>query len=219
MVNKTPYKIAGIFPVPIIQIKFGQHHKYTFSSIEQENRKPKGWRIPLNTSFPNIEKDDNFISMETANELKSDIKESIDSVFKELNITTKYLINEFWYNVYHKNQGQEVHTHLGPINPYWCGIYYNKNSTPTGFVKESGIHAVHNVPDWRDSKLNLFFLNNIEMSAEDGNIILFPPYLKHYVPPQRKIDSDDKMRLTFSFNLYQITTMKHYAKNLEVNNE
>ena len=78
---------------------------------------------------------------------------------KELNITTKYLINEFWYNVYHKNQGQEVHTHLGPINPYWCGIYYNKNSSPTMFVKESGIHAVHNVPDWKDSKLDLFFLD------------------------------------------------------------
>ena len=214
MVNKTPYKIAGIFPVPIIQIKFGQHHKYTFSSIEQENRKPKGWRIPLNTSFPNIEKDDNFISMETANELKSDIKESIDSVFKELNITTKYLINEFWYNVYHKNQGQEVHTHLGPINPYWCGIFYNKNSSPSMFVKESGIHAVHNVPDWKDSKLDLFFLDNIKMPVEDGDILLFPPYLKHYVPPQENIDSNDKMRLTFSFNLYQIMTMKQYAKNM-----
>ena len=57
------------------------------------------------------------------------------------------------------------------------------------------------------------------MPVEDGDIVLFPPYLKHYVVPQEKIDSDDKMRLTFSFNLYQITTMKHYAKNLEVNNE
>ena len=198
----TGYSVIGLFPVPIMQIKFNQHHKYAFPTIEQENRKPKGWRIPLNTTFPNIKEDDSFISMKTADELKSDIKESIDSVFKELNITTKYHINEFWYNIYHKNQGQEVHTHLGPITPYWCGIYYNKNSSPTGFVKEGGIHDVHNVLDWGNSKLNSFFVDNIKVPAEDGDILLFPPYLKHFVPLQEKIDSDDKMRLTFSFNLF-----------------
>ena len=52
------------------------------------------------------------------------------------------------------------------------------------------------------------------MPVQDGDILLFPPYLKHYVPPQENIDSNDKMRLTFSFNLYQIMTMKQYAKNM-----
>ena len=196
------YNVIGLFPVPIIHIKFDQHHKYEFPIIKQEDRKPKNWNIPLNTAFPNIKEDDSFISLKIANELKSDIKESIDSVFKELNITTGYRIKEFWYNIYHKNQGQEVHTHLSLVNPYWCGIYYNKNSTPTGFVREDGLHAVHNVLEWGNSKLNSFFLDDIILPAEDGDILLFPPYLKHFVPLQEKIDSDDKMRLTFSFNLF-----------------
>ena len=97
-----------------------------------------------------------------------------------------------------------MHNHLGVINPYWSGIYYNKNASPTVFVKESGIHDAHIIPNWGDSKLNIFFTKNSTLPIEDGSILLFPPYLKHFVPEQETIDSDDKMRLTFSFNLFQM---------------
>ena len=194
------YTIAGVFPVPILKIKFSHHHKYRFPTIEKRDNKPEGWIMSLNTSYPNIEKNNDFINEKTTSELKSDIKNSIDEVFNKLNITTEYFFNEFWYNIYHKGQGQEPHRHLGNITPYWSGIYYNKNSTPTGFVKESGAHIVHNVPNWKNSKLNLFFSDDISIPVDDGDMVLFPPYLKHYIPEQ-KMDSDDKMRLTFSFNI------------------
>ena len=35
--------------------------------------------------------------------------------------------------------------------------------------------------------------------VEDGDILLFPPYLEHGVQP--KDEHQDKMRMTFSFNI------------------
>ena len=211
------YTIAGVFPVPILKIKFNHHHKYRFPTIEKRDNKPEGWIMSLNTSYPNIEKNNDFINEKTTSELKSDIKNSIDEVFNKLNITTEYFFNEFWYNIYHKNQGQEIHNHLGVVNPYWCGIYYNKNSTPTVFIKEGGIHDIHlPAADWHDSKLNLFFAKNNTLSVIDGSILLFPPYLKHFVPEQETIDSDNKMRLTFSFNLFLNLKLDKYKGDINM---
>ena len=199
--EKPDYRIAGLFAVPTILIKFKHHGKYNFPAIASKDNTPAGWSMPLNTSFPNINESDDFIGLEKSVELKTDIKREIDYVFKEINISREYSINEFWYNIYHQDQGQEPHRHLGTSTPYWCGIYYNKNASPTVFSKDDGIHTVHWVPNWENSKLSLFFSNNVAIPVVDGDIVLFPPYLKHGVPKQEKINSDDKMRLTFSFNL------------------
>ena len=201
--EKVNYKIKGLFPVPVIMIKFEQHEKYSNLPImAKKDVKPEGWTVPLNTSYPNIVSDDDFISMEKAKELKSDIKNTIDSVFKEMGISTDYWIQSLWYNIYHNHQGQEVHSHLGALIPYWCGIYYNKNASSTVFCKESGAHAVHKVPGWENSSQLIPSIGGFfAPSVAEGDILLFPPYLNHYVPKQEGIDSDDKMRVTFSFNL------------------
>ena len=167
----------------------------------KKDAKPKDWTVSLNTTFPNIVADDDFISMEKAKELKSDISNTIASVFREMNISTDFILGDFWYNIYHQHQGQEPHNHLGNLIPYWCGIYYNKNASATVFCKEFGAHAVHQVPDWENSQLSSFFTPVGHVSVAEGDILLFPPYLNHYVPEQEGIDSDDKMRVTFSFNL------------------
>ena len=201
--KKPEYIIGGLFPVPTILIKFKQHDKYNFPPVAKKNTMPEGWRIPLNTSFPNIEADDDFISMEKTEELKTDISNAIISVFKEINISTKFAITDFWYNIYHQNQGQEPHRHIGPVCHYWCGIYYNKNAFPTIFCKGDGPHDIHiqQVPDHASSKLAGYFTYKSPITVTEGDIILFPPYLWHFVPEQKNIVSDDKMRVTFSFNL------------------
>ena len=202
--EKVNYEIKGLFPVPIIVIKFEQHEKYSNLPImTKKDVRPKSWTVPLNTSYPNIISDDDFISMEKVKELKSDIKTTIDSVFKEINISTDYWIKNFWYNIYHNHQGQEAHNHLGTLIPYWCGIYYNKNPTPTVFCKGQGPHDVHRhqIPDNASSELAPFFTDVADDTFTEGDIILFPPYVEHFVTEQNGIDSDDKMRVTFSFNL------------------
>ena len=214
--KKPEYIIGGLFPVPTIKIKFKQHDKYNFPLVAKKDAKPSTWEGSLNTTFPNIIAGDDFISMEKTGELKTDISNAIIPVFNEINISTKFAITDFWYNIYHQNQGQERHDHLGPLNLYWCGIYYNKNASPTVFCnRREGHHAthVHQVPDHASSKLEGLFKPNAVIPTMEGDIILFPPYLEHFVPEQKNIVSDDNMRVTFSFNL--LNTNIHILKEEE----
>ena len=106
---------------------------------------------------------------------------------------------DFWYNTYHDNQGQEPHTHLTgcmSATPYWCGIYYNKGSTPTTFFRPDSNNRVHQFPH-QGPEFKEYFADYLKPGVSDGDVILFPPYLQHCVDLQ----SSASMRMTFSFNL------------------
>jgi hypothetical protein len=195
--------IFEVFSTPILNIKFEYHDKYKFKDIRRKDRYPGHWKLPLNTTFPNILESDDFIDLKTVDSLKSDIRKCIDNVFENLDLPTKYNFSNFWYNVYHLNQGQESHHHLphsglGLEKVYWSGVYYAKNATPTSFFTPSSYGDSFNFIGAKESKLKKFFTHEISLKVSDGDIILFPAYLVHSV---RKITEENGMRVTFSFNL------------------
>ena len=195
--------MLGLFPVPLIVIKFKDHHKYDFPEVEKEDRKPFNWVDSVNTSFPSINDDDPVISPVVRDNLKSDLKDSIVEVFRQLNFPTNIDFLELWYNIYHDNQGQEKHdhsSHVGQIVPFWSGIYYNKNASPTEFFKSNSIITdTQKFDGYRESALASCLAKSVSPDVKDGDILLFPPYLKHSVKskPQHK----NEMRMTFSFNI------------------
>ena len=197
------YEMLGLFPVPLIVIKFKDHHKYDFPEVEKEDRKPFNWVDSVNTSFPIINDDDPVISPVVRDNLKSDLKDSIVEVFRQLNFPTNIDFLELWYNIYHDNQGQEKHdhsSHVGQIVPFWSGIYYNKNASPTEFFKSNSIITdTQKFDGYRESALASCLAKSVSPDVKDGDILLFPPYLKHSVKskPQHK----NEMRMTFSFNI------------------
>lgn len=197
------HSIIEIFPTPIIKIKFKYHKKYKFKDISKKERYPDGWKVPLNTTFPNIIESDDFITLETINSLKKDIGKCMDKVFKDLNLPLDYTFYNFWYNIYHISQGQEPHNHI-PLDVlrleklYWSGIYYAKNCTPTSFFTPSSFGEQFNFIGAKNSKLKKFYTHQISLKVSDGDIVLFPSYLLHSVP---EVEKEKPMRLTFAFNL------------------
>ena len=197
------YEMLGLFPVPLIVIKFKDHHKYDFPEVEKKDNKPYNWVDSVNTSFPIIKDDDPIISPIVRDNLKRDLKDSIVEVFQQLNFPTNIDFPELWYNIYHDNQGQEKHdhsSHVGQTVPFWSGIYYNKNASPTEFFKcNSTITDTQKFDGYRESALASCLAKSVSPDAKDGDILLFPPYLKHSVKskPQHK----NEMRMTFSFNI------------------
>ena len=197
------YEMLGLFPVPLIVIKFKDHHKYDFPEVEKEDRKPFNWVDSVNTSFPNIKDVDPVISPVVRDNLKRDLKDSIVDVFRQLNFPTNIDFLELWYNIYHDNQGQEKHDHVSQVGqtvPFWSGIYYNKNASPTKFFKTNSIITdTQKFDGYRESALASCLANSVSPDVKDGDILLFPPYLKHSVKskPQHK----NEMRMTFSFNI------------------
>jgi hypothetical protein len=194
--------VHRIFSTPLIQFKFDKHQNYQFPNLEKTVKKPDTWTEPLNTSFPNIRDDDSLIGKEIRDSLKNDLLSSIKSSCRELNLPDNIVFQEFWYNAYHDNQGQEKHWHMpnvGGIMPYWCGIYYNKNSSPTVFYKESLLDKTHWFSGYDESKIGDCKWDHYYAHISDGDVLLFPPYLWHSVKSEDK--HKNNMRLTFSFNL------------------
>jgi hypothetical protein len=202
------YTILSPFAVPIIKFEFKYHDRYKFNEIEKIERIPVEWAKSINSSFPNIRDDDYLISPNIRDSLINDLKESIQDVFEELNIPKEFYFQEFWYNVYHDGQGQEAHNHLPFAHgrlPYWSGIYYNKNASPTKFIRPDRLYATQLFEGYKESSLSNFYFYSFHPDVNDGDIILFPPYLDHYIDEdeQRK----DNMRLTFAFNMIPMVNL------------
>ena len=199
----TNFDLLAAFYVPFIKIKFSNHKKYDFPKfIEKKDWKPNDWKVPVHTTFPNIPDNNEFISTEEKNNLKNDLIIDIKNVFSEINIPNDIYFPNFWYNIYHDNQGQEPHNHLSAVGEriaYWSGIYYYQNSSPTIFIRSDYLYKTQEFPGYQNSGLSSFFNETFYPYIEDGDIVLFPPYLEHYVESEER--HKEKMRVTFSFNI------------------
>jgi|TARA_B100001996_G_scaffold12423_1_gene10414 hypothetical protein len=192
-------QLHQVFFVPLITFRFDYHSKYNIADTEKLDRRPKGWTTSVNSSFPNITDVDPIVSPQIRDSLMADLKQQIQYVFAENNIPDKFKYDSFWYNIYHDTQGQEPHTHLNGCmrkNPYWCGIYYHKGSTPTTFMRPDNNNRIHKFPH-QSNVFQEYFADTLKPDIKDGDVILFPPYLEHCVEPS----TSATMRMTFSFNL------------------
>tara|TARA_B100001094_G_scaffold192836_1_gene186696 strand:+ start:11782 stop:12387 length:606 start_codon:yes stop_codon:yes gene_type:complete len=197
-----PIELKRLFSVPIVKFKFTKHYQYNFPSIEKSERIPDGWEISLNTSFPFTEEDDPYIDKDVNDRLREDLLDDISKTLMKLELPHNISMDQFWYNVYHDNQGQEPHDHTsgsGTPNCYWCGIYYHKGASSTLF------HAPHRymkttIPSDTGPLMQSFYTDLHDQEVDDGDVILFPSYLVHEVRPN---PTRNDMRLTFSFNIME----------------
>jgi hypothetical protein len=196
-------ELIPLFSVPVIKFKFSKHNKYNFPTIERRERIPDGWEVSLNSSYPCIEDGDPYIFPETRDCIERDLFSDVQAVLKRLGISYKgAYFTDTWYNVYHDDQGQEPHDHLlnaGEPNSYWSGIYYNRGASPTKFHNAHRYMKLCMPPDIHpDSPISDMYADMHDQEVEDGDVILFPPWLVHEVVPDK---TRTEMRLTFTFNV------------------
>ena len=196
-------QIHSLFSIPIIQLEFSKHLEYSFSDFPKKNKIPNGWECSVYSSWPNIRPDDEFIDYNVVESLKNDLKKEINYAFYNLKIPTKWYFSDFWYNYYYDNQGQEEHDHIPGVGYplyYWSGIYFHtmNNTKVTNFSNPLPLYSTHQYPGCREGKISDSHFKYWTPNIKDGDIILFPPYLKHTVPPS---GNSEKIRFTFSFNL------------------
>jgi len=194
--------MIGLFAVPLIKIKFKDHYKYNFPEVEKKDHRPHTWSRSINTAFPHIRDDDFVVSPMIRDCLKIDLKSSIVEIFEQLSLPINIDFTQFWYNIYHDNQGQEKHTHFSQVGfpvPFWSGIYYNKKASPTKFFSTNDMRETQQFKGWEESKISQCLAEACLFPVEDGDIILFPPYLPHSV--ESTPAHQNKMRMTFSFNI------------------
>lgn len=152
------------------------------NSLDKTKDKHIGhWRCNVNTEF--------FAGSSTyskyINLIVNDVYPALDCMFSELPIRTPKhsAVKNIWYNYYVEGHNQEVHNHVPNCN--LSGIYllhleeknktvfYSYNSSICGFLEP----------------------NKQLVEAEEGDIIIFPSSLLHYVLPC------EKPRATIAFNI------------------
>lgn len=197
--------VHNLFPTPVLQFKFSKHEKYQFKDVGKSVNKPDNWNCELNTSYPTIKDDDPLVNKKMRDSLIKDIELEVKGFFEKLEIPSRVKIQEIWYNIYHDNQNQEGHWHLPALEmgipfPSWSGVYYNKNASPTIFYRnQNEFYKLYHPEMYGNSKIKHFFFEEYGPNVEDGDIVLFPPYLLHKVNTDRSFKN--KMRMTFAFNL------------------
>lgn len=197
------YEIIRCFSVPIIKFKFNKHEKYVNWFDESISLPPmmKTKGVPWShvTSYLRDPDNDRLMSREIKDQLTQDLQNSLITALNEVNITNKFSISSIWYNIYQKNQHVPSHNHLSTCthkNAFWSGIYYNKNASPTRFIRSDPMVRTQEFPGWIESKIGDCFKPCFTPEVKTGDVVIFPPYLHHdvIIPP-------GKTRITIAFNL------------------
>ena len=179
-----------IFPADFIFWKPVNEHKKNKEKliplINKSLKKTKGkqlndWLCNVNTEYF-----ENSINYQKYMDLiLNEIYPAVDMLFSEVNnlkTPRQSTVTEIWYNYYNTLQGQEVHNHSGSS---LSGIYllHLQEENKTVFYSHSST--------------NSSLCNEVKKTTEikEGNIILFPSHLAHYVLPC------DKKRIAIAFNI------------------
>lgn len=195
----------SLFPITIFKTKVDNNNqiKNLLSSNIIRNSHhldiPDGWITnKIKTSFKNepkgmelFYKDAQYLKI-----LSEKYTTCVNKIFdKEFLIDIKRI----WYNVYTNGEYQEEHDHLsGPFNQsHFSCIHF------LSFNSEEHHSPVFCDPLSQLRNLSLEFESNDYRKKyipkiEEGDLLMFPSYLNHFVPPCKKTNYP---RITISFNI------------------
>ena len=201
----NPYKKV-LFPIHIFQAHIKENEMikeelcHTIDKYRGENKEiPDGWLTDnLLTSYDADKFNFDLFS-------KSEVTQRLYNkyILRFFDKPTKVNVLDMWFNYYSKGEYQEAHTHVQPDmfaqRAHFSCIHYLK------FDPE-----VHQPTVFRDPLSMIRQTNSIELDSNnynekyepqvrEGSIIMFPPYLEHYVPKSNP--TPDNPRITVAFNI------------------
>ena len=158
-------------------------------------------------------------TMENHNDIDYDqiipfYKKEYENFVSEQNLNLfnhNYWIQNPWYNYYVKHSNQDIHSHLlvnvenNKFN-FFSGVYflklkedhpkiifYNSNNNLTVNEHLPKVNSYFNNQEINHS----FTIKKFTFDVKEGDLIIFPSNLEHYVPQQRV----DVPRITIAFNI------------------
>lgn len=166
---------------------------YESEYLKNPSKIPDGWKCDLYSSFSY--NSDDYKSGYIPEDLISLIEEKLNEFFDEEFTPTlqgTYYISNIWYNIYKKNQYQELHSHGTCL---FSGCYYlkfNKDYHEQTFFCNPNFNINFNKVENES-----YFYSN--MDCEEDDIIIFPSNLKHGT--KGIVKDCDESRITISFNI------------------
>ena len=197
-------ELFTLFPTPVYRLSVAGHRKFKQTIVpklldtfkkEPDRKAPwaklcNTWQIHLAEINP---KDFDIIS--------ADIQLAIETYLAYLQVPPFSYEYHGWINVHDSDMYQEVHNHIPAII---SGIYYIQFDTD----KHNSVQFINPNPVYHTlmNTLNLDVHNpmmgpstHIGLDFNEGDVVLFPSTLDHFVP--KSIDPSDTFRISLSFNV------------------
>ena len=195
----------ALFPIHIYQNRIKENHlihdevllKINQIHKKKDLEKPEGWLTDkLYTSFNYKD-----LNLELFSGTKT-LNLYYEYIHKFFDLDVEVIIDEMWFNYYIDGDYQEVHTHVSnnifnPQSNFSCIHFLSFNPeihSPVIFV-DPNEHL-------RYSSLEMncnYYDSRYAPKIREGELIMFPSYLQHYVP--KSPPTPDYPRITIVFNL------------------
>jgi len=198
--------VNEVFPIPIFHTKATEHEKikkYVMDEIypvyEENGYNSKSCKV-FSDYFPGAPIADQDL---LSNLYRDDIYDLLRTVGFSEELPWR-VFPYFWYNITGEGGWQEQHDHIsGPLPSQFSGIHYVKydkdEHKPVEFENPLATLLRSMAPSSNKESLPEFFraLHAYPKDIEEGDIIIFPSYLKHAV----NIQESTKDRISIAFNL------------------
>lgn len=146
------------------------------------------------------DKKDNYISntnyvLEKINygkEVKNIFSDIIKKNFIDLGYDTDFRINTSWFTYIKPKTEGEFHLHT---NHWWSGCYYPLQNQKKIFISFKRLNNFSIYP--KVKQYNPYNSVNVDISIEEGSLILFPSYLEHKIG----YNDSEKNRISLAFNI------------------
>jgi uncharacterized protein (TIGR02466 family) len=133
-------------------------------------------------------------TMPELNELYQEFQKYVDVYSEEIGINTSK-IYESWMNILTMHGSVGVHRHYDSVISAAYYPYVEQGSAPIIFVSSTEGYRMLDVQHTAPNARGTYTSNVHHVEAKTGQLVLFPGWLQHYVPPNKT-----NMRITLSFN-------------------
>jgi hypothetical protein len=165
---------------------------------------PNDWECIIHSSFqsndPDMKLDNPWLNSIYSKYISMFIDEFFDK-------PTALKIFDPWYNVFSHNQFQEPHAHFPNDFSLVHYVLFDENEhSPTTFINPNPTAAeaqasfrkpLFDKINKKDPKKSFYMTNYTPINISQGDLIIFPSSLSHYV----KHNKSNKKRITFTLNM------------------
>ena len=136
-----------------------------------------------------------FLDTAGLEQLKSDIDQHVDTYVKEvMKAPYEVYLTNSWKNLTSQNEQHIMHNHT---NSVISGVLYIKSSYIQPTISFHRMQPPY-LLSWEPTEFNTFNSMEWTVPVEDGDIIIFPSTLFHYVKP----NISNKDRISIAFNTF-----------------
>ena len=199
MIPEDNYQIEGIFPLPVYMAKRDSDLDST-EKKEVEDIIDEGMHDPTHEPRGgNWTSHNTYIFNNKLTKIKQFCEKHINIYVKEIlnpKEEVNYYITQSWLNVTNPGEWHPHHTHANSIISGTFYISIEEGDTITWLDPNSKAKEPQSTP----KEFNSWNTPEWSFTVNNNQLLLFPSWLDHYVPPNQSARSEPRM--TIAFNTY-----------------